>query len=64
METIIGDLRMQRLQVKKRCNGTCDKGGRSGFINTETVEYQYWERGGIVPKVTDHTVINLGPGSD
>jgi hypothetical protein len=39
-------------------------GAGKGFINTETVEKQYWERGGIVPKITDHSVINLNPDSD
>lgn len=33
-------------------------------MNTETVENQYWKGGGIIPEMTDHTVINLGPGSD
>lgn len=33
-------------------------------MNTETAESQYWKRGGIIPEITDHTVINLGPGCD
>jgi hypothetical protein len=36
-----------------------------GFCrHTETVESQYWERDGILPDVTNHTVINVKPGSD
>jgi hypothetical protein len=37
---------------------------REGFYrHTETVGKQYWEREWIVPDVTDHTVVNLNPGS-
>jgi hypothetical protein len=31
--------------------------------HTETVEMQYWKRDGMIPRVIDHTVINLNPGS-
>lgn len=49
--------------MKTRCHLREREPGK-GFVDTEGVENQYWERDGIIPEVTHHTANNLIPGNN